>query len=83
VTHSGPLKPGVHRLLPKAVIFEAAITKALPNRKALICSMSAVEHGGDNAAYEGFFDMLIQKATHHMKYPTLDSATANVIHYIK
>ena len=51
-------------------------------QKTLICSMSAVGHCGDNAACEGFFGVLKWERTHHMKYPTLDSARADVFDYI-
>jgi putative transposase len=52
-------------------------------RHALICSMSAVGHCGDNAACEGFFGMLKRERTHRTKYPTLASAKADVFNYIE
>ena len=44
--------------------------------------MSAVGHCGDNAACEGFFGVLKWERAHHMKYPTLDSARADVFDYV-
>jgi putative transposase len=52
-------------------------------QKTLICSMGAVGHCVDSAACEGFFGMLKRERTHHMKYPTLDSARADVFDYIE
>lgn len=52
-------------------------------QNTLLCSMSAVGHCGDNAACEGFFGMLKRERTHHMRYPTLDSAKADVFDYIE
>ena len=50
---------------------------------ALVCSMSAVGHCGDNAACEGFFGQLKRERVYRMKYPTLDAARADVFEYIK
>lgn len=49
----------------------------------LVSSMSAVGHCGDNAACEGFFGMLKRERTRHMKYPTLDTAKADLFDYIE
>lgn len=50
---------------------------------ALVCSMSAVGHCGDNAACEGFFGQLKRERVYRMKYPTLDAARADVFEYIE
>lgn len=38
----------------------------------LMCSMSAVDHCGNNAACDGFIGMLKRERIHRMKYATLD-----------
>lgn len=50
---------------------------------ALVCSMSAVGHCGDNAACERFFGMLKRERIYRMKYPTLDAERADVFEYIE
>lgn len=50
---------------------------------ALVCSMSAVGHCGDNAACEGFFGLLKRERIYRMKYPTLDAARTDVFEYIE
>jgi putative transposase len=50
---------------------------------ALICSMSAVGHCGDNAACESFFGLLKRERVYRTKYPTLDAARADVFEYIE
>ncbi|WP_211288277.1 IS3 family transposase, partial [Xanthomonas theicola] len=50
---------------------------------ALVCSVSAVGHGGDNAACEGFFGQLKRERVYRMKYQTLDAARADVFEYIE
>jgi putative transposase len=50
---------------------------------ALMCSMSAVGHCGDNAACEGFFGLLKRERVYRMRYPTLDAARADVFEYIE
>lgn len=50
---------------------------------ALVCSMSAVGHCGDNAACEGFFGMLKRERIYRMSYPTIDAAKADVFEYIE
>ncbi|EAQ95913.1 Transposase [Congregibacter litoralis KT71] len=52
-------------------------------QNALVCSMSAVGHCGDNAACEGFFGLLKRERTHHTKYRTLDIAKADIFDYIE
>jgi len=52
-------------------------------QNALICSMSAVGHCGDNAACEGFFDVLKRERVNRMKYPTMDVAKADLFNYIE
>jgi putative transposase len=52
-------------------------------RNTLICSMSAVGHCGDNAACEGFFGLLKRDRTNRVKYPTYDTARADVFDYIE
>jgi putative transposase len=49
---------------------------------ALVCSMSAVGHCGDNAACEGFFGLLKRERIYRMTYPTLDTARVDVFEYI-
>ncbi len=46
-------------------------------------SLSAVGHCGDNAACEGFFGLLKRERIYHMKHPTLNAATADVIEYVE
>ncbi|MCD9088689.1 IS3 family transposase [Stenotrophomonas sp. SY1] len=53
------------------------------NANALVCSMSAVGHCGDNAACERFFGMLKRERIYRMSYPTLDAAKADVFEYIE
>ena len=50
---------------------------------ALISSMSAVGHCGDNAACEGFFGMLKRERINHRRYRTLNEARADVFDYIE
>jgi putative transposase len=50
---------------------------------ALVCSMRAVGHCGDNAAWEGFFDLLKRERIYRKTYPTLDAARADVFEYIE
>ncbi|MBF0647188.1 IS3 family transposase, partial [Desulfuromonas acetoxidans] len=50
---------------------------------ALVCSMSAVGHCGDNAACEGFFGVLKRERTNRMRYPTMDAAKADLFNYIE
>ncbi len=50
---------------------------------ALVCSMSAVGHCGDNAACEGFFGLLKRERIYRMTYPTLDAAGADVFESIE
>ncbi|WP_028839705.1 IS3 family transposase, partial [Thermomonas fusca] len=50
---------------------------------ALVCSMSAVGHCGDNAACEGFFGLLKRERVYRMTYPTLDAARSDVFEYIE
>ncbi len=50
---------------------------------ALVCSMSAVGHCGDNAACEGFFGLLKRERVYRTTYPTLDAARADVFEYIE
>ena len=50
-------------------------------QNALVCSVSAVAHCGDNTACEGFFGLLERERTHHTKYRTLDIAKADIFDY--
>jgi putative transposase len=50
---------------------------------ALVCSMSAVGHCGDNAACECFFGLLKRERIYRMTHPTLDTAGADVLEYIE
>ena len=52
-------------------------------QNSLVCSISAVGHCGDNAACEGFFGVLKRERVNRMKYPTLDSAKADIFNYIE
>jgi putative transposase len=55
----------------------------LLRQNGLVSSMSAVGHCGDNAACEGFFGMLKRERVRHRKYPTLDTAKADLFDYIE
>lgn len=50
---------------------------------ALISSMSAVGHCGDNAACEGFFGVLKRERVYRTKYPTLEEARADIFIHIE
>ena len=63
--------------------FRSGDYQKLLKRNTLACSMSAVGHCGDNAACEGFFGMLKRERTNHTRYPTMDSAKADVFNYIE
>jgi putative transposase len=45
--------------------------------------MSAADHFGDNAACEGFFELLKRERSYRTKYPTLNAARADVFEYIE
>lgn len=47
----------------------------------IISSMSAVGHCGDNAAMEGFFDVLKRERVHRRRYLALAEARADVFDY--
>jgi len=49
----------------------------------LVSSMSAAGHCGDNAACEGFFGLLKRDRINHKRYPTRDTARADVFNYIE
>lgn len=49
----------------------------------LVSSMSAVGHCGDNAACEGFFGLLKRDRVNRKRYPTRDTARADVFNYIE
>lgn len=53
------------------------------SRNALVSSMSAVGHCGDNAACEGFFGMLKRERVHHRRSRTRDEARADLFDYIE
>ena len=53
------------------------------DRNALVSSMSAVGHCGDNAACEGFFGVLKRERIHHRRYRTRNEARADVFDYIE
>lgn len=53
------------------------------SQNALICSMSAVGHCGDNAACEGFFGVLKRERVNRSKYRTRDIAKADLFDYIE
>lgn len=48
-----------------------------------VSSMSAVGHFGDNAACEGFLEMLKRERIHHRRYRTQNEARADVFDYIE
>lgn len=50
---------------------------------ALVSSMSAVGHCGDNAACEGFFGVLKRERVAHRQYRTRDEARADLFDYIE
>ena len=50
---------------------------------ALVCSMSAVGHCGDNAACEGFFGIIKREWIHRASYRTRDEVRANVFGYLE
>ena len=50
---------------------------------ALVCSMSAVGHCGDNAACEGFFGVLKRERVHRTHYRTRDEARADLFDYVE
>ncbi|MEQ8800466.1 MAG: DDE-type integrase/transposase/recombinase, partial [Haliea sp.] len=50
---------------------------------ALICSMSAVGHCGDNAACEGFFGVRKRERVNRSKYRTRDIAESDLFDYIE
>ena len=52
-------------------------------QSTLVCSMSAVDHCGDNAACEGFFGMLKRERTNRKIYRTMDIAKTNIFDYIE
>ena len=49
----------------------------------LVCSMSAVGHGGDNAAAEGFFGLLKRERVNRRHYQTRTHARSDVFDYIE
>jgi putative transposase len=63
--------------------FRSGDYQRLLSQHGLECSMSAVGHCGDNAACEGFFGGLKRERTSRMRYPTLDSAKADLFDYIE
>lgn len=52
-------------------------------QNALVSSMSAVGHCGDNAACEGFFGVLKRERVNRKKYRTRDIAKSDVFDYIE
>jgi len=50
---------------------------------ALICSMSAVGHCGDNAACEGFFGVFKRERVNRSEYRTRDIAKSDLFDYIE
>lgn len=50
---------------------------------ALVSSMSAVGHCGDNAACEGFFGVLKRERVHRSHYRTRDQARADLFGYLE
>lgn len=50
---------------------------------ALVCSMSAVGHCGDNAACEGFLEVLKRERVHRTRYRTRGEARANLFDYLE
>ncbi len=52
-------------------------------RNALVCSMSAVGHCGDNAACEGFFGILKRERINQQRYDNPGEARTDVFDYIE
>ena len=52
-------------------------------RNALVCSMSAVGHCGDNAACEGFFGILKRERVNQQRYDNPGEARTDVFDYIE
>ena len=52
-------------------------------KNALVSSMSAVGHCGDNAACEGFFGVLKRERVHRANYWTRDEARADLFDYLE
>ena len=50
---------------------------------ALVCSMRAVGHCGDNAACEGFFGVLKRERVYRTHHRTRDEARADLFDYLK
>uniref|UniRef100_UPI00129D4094 IS3 family transposase n=1 Tax=Pseudomonas aeruginosa TaxID=287 RepID=UPI00129D4094 len=63
--------------------FTSADYQRFLNLNTLVCSMSAVGHCGDNAAYEGFFGQLKRERVAHQSYRTRDEARADLFDYIE
>lgn len=63
--------------------FRSHVYQQFLKEKNIISSMSAVGHCGDNAACEGFFGQLKRERIHRTRYPTRDSAKADIFNYIE
>ena len=53
------------------------------SNNALVCSMSAVGHCGDNAACEAFFGVLKRERVYRAHYRTRDEARADLFDYLE
>lgn len=63
--------------------FRSYVFQRFLKEKNMISSMSAVGHCGDNAACEGFFGMIKRERINRTRYPTRDSAKADIFNYIE
>ena len=63
--------------------FISGTYQKFPSGNALVCSMSAVGHCADNAAYEGFFGLLKRERVNHRSYRTRDEARADLFDYLE
>lgn len=63
--------------------FRSYVYQRFLKEKNIISSMSAIGHCGDNAACEGFFGMIKRERINRTRYPTRDSAKADVFNYIE
>jgi putative transposase len=58
--------------------FVSATYQKFLGGNGLVCSMSAVGHCADNAAREGFFELLKRERVYHRSYRTRDEARADL-----
>lgn len=63
--------------------FRSSDYQRLLTQNTLLCSMSAVGHCDDNAACEGFFDVLKRECVSRMRIPSMDVANTDLFDYIE